>query len=144
MAAKNRAALINKVLKVVKKHYKPAPPPKDRSLLQHLLFACCLENSSHDAAEKVFHALSTDYFDWNEVRVSTVRELGEAMKPFLEYGWQPQVMAVAGSQKAILSRTTEVYDLAADPGIVLPLGEADGARIVPHADDIREARVRRR
>jgi endonuclease III len=81
MAAKNRAALINKVLKVVKKHYKPAPPPKDRSLLQHLLFACCLENSSHDAAEKVFQSLSTDYFDWNEVRVSTVRELGEAMKP---------------------------------------------------------------
>jgi endonuclease-3 len=81
MAAKNRAALINKVLKVVKKHYKPAPPPKDRSLLQHLLFACCLENSPHDAAEKVFHTLSTDYFDWNEVRVSTVRELAEVLKP---------------------------------------------------------------
>jgi len=81
MAAKNRAALINKVLKVVKKHYKPVAPPKDRSLLQHLLFACSLENSSHDAAEKVFQTLSTDYFDWNEVRVSTVRELAEALKP---------------------------------------------------------------
>jgi endonuclease III len=81
MASKNRAAIINKVLKVVKKHYKPAPPPKDRSLLQHLLFACCLENSPHDAAEKVFHTLSTDYFDWNEVRVSTVRELAEVLKP---------------------------------------------------------------
>jgi endonuclease III len=80
MASKNRAAIINKVLKVVKKHYKPAPPPKDRSLLQHLLFACCLENSPHDAAEKVFHTLSTDYFDWNEVRVSTVRELAEVLK----------------------------------------------------------------
>ena len=85
MAAKNRAALINKVLKVVKKHYKPAPAaPKDRSLLEHLLFACCLENSPHDAAEKVFQALSTDYFDWNEVRVSTIRELGEAMKPLYD------------------------------------------------------------
>jgi endonuclease III len=81
MAAKNRAALINKVLKVVKKHYKPTPTPKDRSLLEHLLFACCLENSPHDAAEKVFQSLSTEYFDWNEVRVSTVRELAEALKP---------------------------------------------------------------
>jgi endonuclease III len=81
MAAKNRAALINKVLKIVKKHYKPAPPAKDRSLLEHLLFACLLENSSHDAAEKVFATLSTDYFDWNEVRVSTIRELAEALKP---------------------------------------------------------------
>jgi arylsulfatase A-like enzyme/Tfp pilus assembly protein PilF len=41
--------------------------------------------------------------------------LGEAMKPFLEYGWQPQVMAVAGTHKAILSGRVEGYDLAADP-----------------------------
>ena len=81
MAAKNRAALINKVLKVVKKHYKPAPPSKDRTLLQHLLFACCLENSPQEAAEKVFQSLSTDYFDWNEVRVSTIKELADALKP---------------------------------------------------------------
>lgn len=81
MASKNRAALINKVLKVVKKHYKPAAAPKDRSLLQHLLFACCLENSPHEPAEKVFQSLITDYFDWNEVRVSTIRELAEALKP---------------------------------------------------------------
>lgn len=81
MASKNRAALIGKVLKVVKKHYKPAAAPKDRTLLQHLLYASCLENSLPDAAERVFQSLSTDYFDWNEVRVSTVRELAEVLKP---------------------------------------------------------------
>jgi tetratricopeptide (TPR) repeat protein len=42
--------------------------------------------------------------------------LGEAMKPFLEYGWQPQVMAIEGTRKAILSGRVEGYDLAADPG----------------------------
>lgn len=41
--------------------------------------------------------------------------LGEGMKPFLEYGWQPQTMAVEGSRKAILAGKLEVYDLAADP-----------------------------
>jgi arylsulfatase A-like enzyme len=41
---------------------------------------------------------------------------GEAMKPFLDYGWQPQVMALEGSRKAILAGTLEVYDVAADPG----------------------------
>jgi hypothetical protein len=81
MASKNRAALITKVLKVVKKHYKPVAPPKERSLLENLLFACCLENSLHEPAEKVFHSLSTDYFDWNEVRVSTIRELSDVLKP---------------------------------------------------------------
>jgi arylsulfatase A-like enzyme/tetratricopeptide (TPR) repeat protein len=42
--------------------------------------------------------------------------LGEAMKPFLDYGWQPQVMAVESHQKTILAGKTEVYDVIADPG----------------------------
>jgi arylsulfatase A-like enzyme/Tfp pilus assembly protein PilF len=42
--------------------------------------------------------------------------LGEAMKPFLAYGWQPQVMAVAGRSKAILAGRIEHYDVIADPG----------------------------
>ncbi len=41
--------------------------------------------------------------------------VAEAMKPFLDYGWQPQVMAVDGSQKTILAGRTEVYDVVADP-----------------------------
>jgi arylsulfatase A-like enzyme/Tfp pilus assembly protein PilF len=41
--------------------------------------------------------------------------LGEAMKPFLDYGWQPQVMAVEGRQKAILAGKLEIYDVVADP-----------------------------
>ncbi|HSD29236.1 MAG TPA: sulfatase-like hydrolase/transferase [Vicinamibacteria bacterium] len=41
--------------------------------------------------------------------------LGEAMKPFLSYGWQPQVMGVEGRTKAILAGTLEVYDVVADP-----------------------------
>ena len=40
---------------------------------------------------------------------------GEAMKPFLDYGWQPQVMAVEGNRKAIMAGRLEVYDVAADP-----------------------------
>lgn len=42
--------------------------------------------------------------------------MGEAMKPFLDYGWQPQVMAVEGHQKTILAGGLEVYDVIADPG----------------------------
>ena len=42
--------------------------------------------------------------------------VGEAMVPFIQFGWQPQVMAVEGAQKAILSARAEVYDVIADPG----------------------------
>jgi len=48
--------------------------------------------------------------------------LGEAMKPFLEYGWQPQVMAVGGRYKAILSGRVETYDVVADPAERRDLG----------------------
>lgn len=81
MASNNRAAQINKVLKVVKKLYKPSEPTGERTTLEHLVFACCVENSLHEDAEKVFDSLKRDYFDWNEVRVSSVRELSELVKP---------------------------------------------------------------
>jgi choline-sulfatase len=48
--------------------------------------------------------------------------LGEAMKPFLSYGWQPQVMAVEGTMKAILAGRMEVYDVVADPSEAHDLG----------------------
>ena len=48
--------------------------------------------------------------------------MGEAMKPFLDYGWQPQVMAVEGKLKTILAGRTEVYDVVADPAEKRDLG----------------------
>jgi tetratricopeptide (TPR) repeat protein len=48
--------------------------------------------------------------------------LAEAMKPFLAYGWQPQVMAVEGRHKAILAGGLEVYDVVADPVEARDLG----------------------
>jgi arylsulfatase A-like enzyme/tetratricopeptide (TPR) repeat protein len=56
--------------------------------------------------------------------------LGEAMKPFLEFGWQPQTMAVAERYKSILAGKVETYDVIADPretnnlgsGAAVPLG----------------------
>lgn len=75
------------------------------------------------STRRVFHTL----MDWaglgadHSLRAAAGSEvvLGEAMKPFLEYGWQPQVMAVDaadGLKKAILSGRVEGYDLASDAG----------------------------
>ncbi len=81
MASNNRATLINKVLKTVRKTFEPVEAPKDRNLLEHLLFSCCLEASQHESAETVFEALSQEFYDWNEVRVTSIRELVVIMKP---------------------------------------------------------------
>jgi arylsulfatase A-like enzyme/thioredoxin-like negative regulator of GroEL len=63
--------------------------------------------------------------------------MGEAMKPFLEYGWQPQVMAVEGTHKAILSGRVEGYDLAADPGERRDIASGPSAASLP--DRVRNA-----
>lgn len=42
--------------------------------------------------------------------------LAEAMQPFLNYRWQPQVMAVAGRHKLVRSGRLELYDVVDDPG----------------------------
>jgi endonuclease III len=79
MAQPSRTAQIARIHKILKKYYKPVNPAPDRSVIEHLLFACCLENAPYEAAEEAFAALSHNFFDWNEIRVSTVRELAEEM-----------------------------------------------------------------
>ena len=80
MASISRTALLGKVYKILKKHYKPVQPNLDRPVLEQLLFACCLENAPYQQAEEAFDALGVTFFDWNEVRVSTVDELAEAVR----------------------------------------------------------------
>ncbi len=49
MSTPNRAALLTKTHKVLKRIYKHTPLKGDQPLLESLLFACCLENAQHDA-----------------------------------------------------------------------------------------------
>jgi tetratricopeptide (TPR) repeat protein len=70
------------------------------------------------STRRVFHTI----LDWAGLEKTgslrgSVQEivLAEAMKPFVAFGWQPQVMAVLGRQKAILAGRLEVYDVIADP-----------------------------
>ncbi|MFZ2493573.1 MAG: sulfatase-like hydrolase/transferase, partial [Thermoanaerobaculia bacterium] len=52
--------------------------------------------------------------------------LGESMIPFLQYGWQPQVMAVEGRRKVIRAGALEIYDIVADPAESRDLGADAG------------------
>ncbi len=80
MASSNRSTKIGKIHKVLKKAgYEPVAPDPHRTVLEHLLFAACLEDAKYDEAEQAFAALGHNFFDWNEVRVTTVRELAEEM-----------------------------------------------------------------
>jgi len=101
MANPNRTSLLNKTHRVLKQHYKPVPVPDDRPLLEHILYACCLENAPYEAADRIYEHLSKSFFDWNEVRVSTVMELSEAMHNL------PDPMAAASNLKRVLQGVFE-------------------------------------
>ena len=75
----NRQQLIAKLQKALKSAYKSVPANTGRPVLDQVLFACCLENAHHAAAEKAFETLMKGYFDLNEVRVTTVAELAESL-----------------------------------------------------------------
>jgi hypothetical protein len=75
----NRQQLVAKLHKALKSSYKQVSPNTTRPVLEQVLYACCLENASYDAAEKALAKLLQGYFDLNEVRVTTVAELAEHM-----------------------------------------------------------------
>jgi endonuclease-3 len=120
MTGSNRAALLGKVHKVLKKHYKPAVPPAERNVLEHLLYACCLENARVEAADEAFAKLKELFFDWNEVRVTTLTELAEVMTSI------PDAPAAAARIKKSLQSVFEAsYTFDLDPLIKQNLGKSE-------------------
>jgi endonuclease III len=117
-SASNRTVRIGKLHQALKKHYKPVEIER-RPLLQQVLYACCLEDAPFEVAEEVLAKLEQGYFDWNEVRVTTVSELAEVMSDL------PDSMAAAARLKKILHSLFEIHYSFDLEGIAkLALGKA--------------------
>jgi endonuclease-3 len=101
MTSASRSAIFAKIHKVLKKHYKPFAPPAERTVLEHLLFACVLEDARYEPAEEAFAALKHTFFDWNEVRVTSISELSEVMAAL------PDPRAAANRVKRVLHAVFE-------------------------------------
>jgi endonuclease-3 len=79
MSASNRASLIGKLHTALKKYYKPLPAQPTRPLLEHVLYASLLEDAPADLADEGMAKCEQEFFDWNEVRVTTVTELAQVL-----------------------------------------------------------------
>src|SRR5437764_15401694 len=53
--------------------------PELRPVLEQFLYAVCREDVTRDLADRAFRNLQEQFFDWNEIRVSSNRELADAM-----------------------------------------------------------------
>jgi endonuclease-3 len=74
----NKQRLLDRLFTTLKKAYDPGDPA-DRPVLEQFVFALCREGTTHDQAEQAFRNLCERFFDWNEVRVSSLRELEECL-----------------------------------------------------------------
>jgi endonuclease III len=75
----NKQQFVEQVFKVLKKRYEPADDAEKRLVLEHLLYAIIREGTTRDSADKAFKNLRTQFFDWNEVRVSSPHEIEETL-----------------------------------------------------------------
>ncbi|MEX1229301.1 MAG: hypothetical protein WEB58_03620 [Planctomycetaceae bacterium] len=64
-----------KLVTFLKKRYKTSVPKQDDPVLQTMLLAVCLENSTLEEAQASLKQMETDFHDLNEIRVSSIAEL---------------------------------------------------------------------
>jgi endonuclease III len=74
----NKQRLLSQLFSTYRKRYDPAEP-EPRPVLEQFLYAVCREGATRDQADRAFHSLQERFFDWNEVRVSSPREVEEAL-----------------------------------------------------------------
>jgi endonuclease-3 len=73
----NKQRLLTHLLQAAKKAIEAEP--EARPVLEQFLYALCRENTTREQADAAYRNLQERFFDWNEVRVSSVRELEEAL-----------------------------------------------------------------
>ncbi len=72
----DRQAILKKLLPLLKKQYHKIPVPKlDRPVMETMLYAICLEDSTVEQADESFARFTRMFPDLNEARVSSIAEL---------------------------------------------------------------------
>jgi endonuclease-3 len=72
----NKQRLLNQLLATAKRA--GATEPQGRAVLQEFIYSLCREGATPEQADAAYRFLRERFFDWNEVRVSSIRELEEA------------------------------------------------------------------
>jgi endonuclease III len=74
----NKQRLLANIGAALKKRFQSADPDK-RPVFEQLLYSVCRENTTREQADRAFESLQQRFYDWNEIRVSSVREIEEAI-----------------------------------------------------------------
>lgn len=74
----NKQRLLTQLFTTAKKTVEP--DEEVRPVLQQFIYGLCRENATRDQADDAYRHLCEKFFDWNEIRVSSIRELEEAFE----------------------------------------------------------------
>jgi endonuclease-3 len=77
-AITNKQRQLNQLFTALKKGY-DAPDYSALPVLEQFLYGICREGATRELADRAFQNLREQFYDWNEVRVSSAREVEEAL-----------------------------------------------------------------
>ena len=78
-ATTNKQQLLAQSLPLLKKKYPVSAEPEKRGVLDEVVYALLREGATTTQAEAAYNRLVRGFYDWNEMRVSTVQELADAL-----------------------------------------------------------------
>ncbi len=88
LKAADKATILKKLTTEMKRRYGGSVPKQTRPAFETLLFGICLEDSSQDEAETAYAALLEPFFDLNEIRVSSISQIEQALGPVHSADWK--------------------------------------------------------
>lgn len=79
MASQSKAQLLTDAHALLKKRYKLGPAPERVTVLEAVILGICHEGTTREQANQALARFKDQFFDWNEVRVSTLKEIEGAL-----------------------------------------------------------------
>ncbi|WP_205678911.1 endonuclease III domain-containing protein [Aquisphaera insulae] len=81
MATQSKSQFLNDIHTHLKRRYKPKPDrsPGRLSILEAVVYGVCHEDVTREQANQALSRFKDEFFDWNEVRVSPIEEVREAL-----------------------------------------------------------------
>lgn len=101
LKASDRQKLCSQIMTTLKKEYKIKPPKPAPTVVEDLLYGICLENIDQAAADECYEKMLNTFFDFNEMRVSSIAEITDSL------GGVPEAEAKAMMVKDVLHRVYE-------------------------------------
>jgi len=121
MATQSKAQLLTDVHALLKRRYKPKPDRNANrlSVLKAVVYGICHEDTTREQANQAISRFNDEFFEWNEIRVSSLEEIQESLAGIAEP--EPKAKHIRRFLRQLFNRT---YGFTLDALVKKPLKEA--------------------